>query len=88
MEASCIVQTYRNSCKLFSESDKKIGQSNLKKSGERSRVILALLFEEVDVLHIFSELALVTHKPRAATVYAIGKTKVAGKPSHLLLTAY
>ena len=35
----------KNSCKFFSESDKKkIGQSNLKKSGERSRAILALLF--------------------------------------------
>ena len=34
----------KNSCKFFSESDKKIGYSHLKNSGERSRVILALLF--------------------------------------------
>ena len=35
----------KNSCKFFSESDKKkIGCNNLKKSGEQSRAILALLF--------------------------------------------
>ena len=45
MEASCTAQKLRNFCKFFSESDKKkIGKSNLKKSGERSRAILALLF--------------------------------------------
>lgn len=28
---------------------------------------------------LISELALVTHKPRAASVYAVGRVKVAGK---------
>lgn len=28
---------------------------------------------------MISELALVTHKPRAATAYSVGKTKCAGK---------
>lgn len=35
-----------------------------------------------DVICIYicvSELALVTHKPRAATAYSVGKTKCAGK---------
>ena len=36
MGATCTVQTYRNSCKFFSESDKKnqIGYGHLKNSGE------------------------------------------------------
>ena len=53
MEAFCTVQTLRNSCKFFSESDKKkkkkknwLEQSQ-KKSGERSRATLALLLKIV-----------------------------------------
>ena len=54
MEASCIVQTLRNSCKFFSESDKNIGRSYLKKSGERSRAILALLTKDISRLeHVY-----------------------------------
>ena len=37
MGVTCTVQTYRNSCKFFSESDKKNGYGHLKNSGERSR---------------------------------------------------
>ena len=33
------------------------------------------------------ELALITHKPRAATVYAVGPVKVAGL-SHLILAHF
>ena len=44
MGATCTIQTYRNSCKFFSESDqKKIGYGHLKNSGEQSRAIFALL---------------------------------------------
>ena len=54
MGATCIVQTYRNSYKFFSESNKKkkriiiiiIGYGYLKNSGERSRAMLALLFSK------------------------------------------
>ena len=35
MGATCTVQTERNSFKFFSESDKKIGQGNLKNSGDK-----------------------------------------------------
>ena len=34
---------------------------------------------ELIFVYLFSELALVTHKPRAATVCAVEKTRVAGK---------
>ena len=50
MGATCTSQTYRNSCKFFSESKKKkkkIGCGHLKNSGDRSRGILALLFSYV-----------------------------------------
>ena len=45
MGATCTVQTYRNSCKFFSKSNKKIGDGHLKNSSEGSRVILALLLK-------------------------------------------
>ena len=51
--ATCILQTYRNSCKFFFESDKKKkknGYGHRKNSGERSRVKLALLFHFYSVL--------------------------------------
>ena len=44
MGATCTLQTYRNSRKFFSESDKKkIGCGHLKNSDKQSRAILANL---------------------------------------------
>ena len=43
MEASCTVQTYTILINSSLKATKKIGWSNLKQSGERSRAILALL---------------------------------------------
>ena len=48
MWATWTVWTQRNSCKFFSESDKKkIGYGPLKNLGEQSRVILTLLFKKL-----------------------------------------